>query len=141
MITLEQFLERVVKLGADRGPRRFPRGTQDREILMKSITLDLDEKVTYTEREVNEHLKRWQREVAPAIETDHVTLRRELVDYGYLERKRDGSEYRVGFPAKSVAFAIEIYDVDLRATVAAYLAEQARKAAEKKAKRAGEAKQ
>lgn len=136
MITLEQFVERVVRLGADRGPRRFPRGAQDREILMKSITLDLDEKVTYTEREVNEHLKRWQREVAPAIETDHVTLRRQLVDHGYLERKRDGSEYRVGFPAKSVAFAIEIYDVDLRATVAAYLAEQARKAAEKRAKRA-----
>ncbi len=70
-----------------------------------------------------------------------MTLRRELVDHGYLERKRDGSEYRVGFPAKSVAFAIEIYDVDLRATVAAYLAEQARKAAERKAKRAGAAKQ
>lgn len=136
MITLEQFLERVVRLGADRGPRGFPRDTQDREILMKSITLDLDEQATYSEREVNEQLKRWKREVAPAIETDHVTLRRGLVDYGYLERTRDGSAYRVGFPAKSVAFDLAIYEVDLRATVAAYLADQARKAAEKKAKRA-----
>jgi hypothetical protein len=135
MITLEEFVERVVKLGADRGPRSFPRGRRDREILMKSISLELDEKRTYSEREVNEHLKRWQREIAPAIECDHVTLRRTLVDHGQLERTRDGKEYRVGFPAKSVAFDVEIYDVDLRATVAAYRAEQARLAAKKKAKR------
>jgi hypothetical protein len=134
MITLEEFVERVVKLGADRGPRSFPRGARDREILLKSIALELDEKRTYSEREINEHLKRWKRDVAPAIESDHVTLRRTLVDYGHLERTRDGKEYRVGFPAKSVAFDVEIYDVDLRATVAAYLAEQERKAAEKKAK-------
>jgi hypothetical protein len=140
MITLEEFVGRVVRLGADRGPRGFPRGARDREILMKSVTLDLDEKAIYSEREVNEHLKCWKRDVAPALETDHVTLRRWLVDYGYLERKRDGSEYRVGFPAKAVAFDVAIYDVDLRATVAAYLAEQSRRAAEKKARRAGGAK-
>ena len=136
MITLEEFVERVVRLGADRGPRGFPRGKQDREILMKSITLDLDEKATYSEREVNAQLLRWKREVTPAIETDHVTLRRWLVDYGHLERTRDGSKYRVGFPAESVAFDLAIYAVDLRATVAAYLAEHERKTAEKKAKRA-----
>jgi hypothetical protein len=136
MITLEEFVERIVKLGADRGPRAFPRATRDREILMKSITLDLDEKRTYSERQVNEHLKRWRREIAPAIESDHVTLRRTLVDCGHLERTRDGKEYRVGFPPRSVAFDMGIYDVDLRATVAAYLADQERKAALRKAKRA-----
>jgi hypothetical protein len=135
MISLEEFVERVVKLGADRGPRGFPRATRDREILMKSITLELDEKRTYSEREVNEQLKRWLREIAPAIESDHVSLRRTLVDYGHLERTRDGKQYRVGFPPKSVAFDTEIYDIDLRATVAAYVAEQQRLAAEKKAKR------
>jgi hypothetical protein len=136
MITLEEFVERIVKLGADRGPRGFPRAQRDREILMKSITLDLDEKRTYAEREVNEHLKRWKRDIAPAIESDHVTLRRTLVDCGHLERTRDGKEYRVGFPHRTVAFDVEIYDVDLRATVAAYLAEQERKAAQRKVKRA-----
>ncbi|MGH8675454.1 MAG: DUF2087 domain-containing protein, partial [Burkholderiales bacterium] len=109
MITLEEFIERVVRLGADRGPRRFPHPMRDREILMKSITLELDEKASYSERDVNEHLKRWKREIAPAIETDHVTLRRWLVDYGHLERTRDGRKYRVGFPPKSVAFDVEIY--------------------------------
>jgi hypothetical protein len=135
MISLEEFVERVLKLGADRGPRGFPRARRDREILMKSIALELDEKATYSERQVNEQLKRWLREIAPAIDVDHVSLRRTLVDYGYLERTREGSAYRVGFPPNAVAFDVEVYDVNLRATVAAYLAERDRKAAEKKARR------
>jgi hypothetical protein len=136
MITLDEFVERVLKLGADRGPRGFPKNTRDREILMKSFALELDEKAVYTERQVNEQLRRWQREIAPALDVDHVTLRRWLVDYGHLERTRDGKEYRVGFPARALAFDVEIYDVDLRATVKAFLAEQERKAAQKKATRA-----
>jgi hypothetical protein len=135
MISVEEFVERVVRLGADRGPRGFPRGARDREILLKSIALGLDEKRSYSEREVNEILKRWKREVAPALACDHVTLRRWLVDYGHLERTRDGSKYRLGFPANSVAFDVEIYDVDLPATVAAFLAERERKAAERRARR------
>ena len=136
MISLEEFVERLLRLGVDRGPRGFPRARRDREILMKSVTLELDEKRSYSEREVNEHLKRWKREIAPALECDHVTLRRWLVDYGHLERTRDGKVYRVGFPPKAVVFDTDIYDVDLRTTVAAYLAEQARIAAEQRAKRA-----
>ena len=136
MISVEEFVERVVRLGADRGPRGFPRGARDREILMTSFTLGLDEKRSYSEREVNELLKRWKREVAPALDSDHVTLRRWLVDYGHLERTRDGSKYRVGFPPKSVAFDVEIYDVDLSATVAAFLEERERDAAERRARRA-----
>lgn len=137
MISASEFVERVVRLGAERGPRGFPRGKRDREILMKSFTLGLDEKAVYAEREVNEQLKRWQREIAPALDVDHVTLRRWLVDYGHLERTRDGKQYRVGFPAKSMAFDVEVYDLDLRATVAAHRAEQARRAEERKARRAG----
>jgi hypothetical protein len=135
MISLEEFVERLLRLGADRGPRGFPRARRDREILMKSVTLELDEKRVYSEREINAQLKRWKREIAPALDCDHVTLRRWLVDYGHLERTRDGKEYRVGFPPKAVVFDTEIFDVDLTATVAAYLAEQERLAAEKKAKR------
>ncbi len=135
MITLEEFVERLLKLGADRGPRGFPKGSRDREILMKSFALELDEKAVYGERAINEHLKRWKREIAPALDVDHVTLRRWLCDYGHLERTRDGKEYRVGFPPKALAFDVEIYDVDLRATVQAFLAEQERTAARKKAAR------
>ena len=121
MISPEEFVERLCRLGADRGPRRFPRKPQDRDILMKSIVMLLDSSETYTENQINDALKGWNRDVAPAIDSDHVTLRRLLVDYGHLERTADGSWYRVGFPPRPVAFDLEIDDIDVRATIAAYL--------------------
>jgi hypothetical protein len=121
MITLDEFVERLCKLCADGGTRPFPRARRDREILMQSIVQSLDSARTYEEREINELLQSWQREIAPAIETDHVTLRRLLVDYGRLERTASGSSYRVGFPQRTTAFELGVYDVDLRATIAAYL--------------------
>ena len=124
MISAEEFVERLCRVGADRGPRGFPRAARDREILMQSIVLGLDSSRDYAEREIDAALRAWKHDVAPAIETDHVTLRRLLVDWGRLERTADGARYRVGFPPKSVAFDLEVYDLDLRATVAAYLEHQ-----------------
>src|SRR5262245_40326293 len=120
MVSAEEFVGRLCRLGADRGPRRFPRNRQDREILMKSITMTLESAKTYTEAEVNGALLSWKQDVAPAIETDHVTLRRLLVDYGHLERSADCRAYRVGYPARPMAFDLEVDDVDVRATIAAF---------------------
>ena len=120
MIAPEEFVERLCRLGADRGPRRFPRKPRDREILMKSIVMLLDSERTYTEPEINASIQDWQRDVAPAIESDHVTVRRLLVDYGHLERTVYGRRYRVGFPPRPVAFDLEVDDIDVRATIAAY---------------------
>jgi len=121
MISPEEFVERLCRLCADRGPRRFPRKPRDRQILMKSIVMGLDSSRSYTERQINALLRSWSRDVAPAIECDHVTLRRLLVDYGQLDRSADGSEYRVGFPPGPVAFDLEVEMIDCPATVAAYL--------------------
>ena len=121
MITADVFVERLCRLGADRGPRGFPRRRRDRAILMKSILLLLDSSRTYSEEQINALLREWLQHVAPAIETDHVAVRRLLVDYGHLERTADGGSYRVGFPPGDVAFDVEVYDIDVRATVAAYL--------------------
>lgn len=120
MITLDEFVERLCKVAADRGPRAFPRSGTDREVLFQSIALSLDSARSYSEREINDALNRWKRDVAPAIDIDHVTLRRLLVDYGRLERTADGGAYRVGFPPRAVAFDLRIYDVDLPTTIAAY---------------------
>jgi hypothetical protein len=122
VISVEEFAERLCRLGADRGPRGFPRKPRDREILMKSLVLGLDAARVYTEPQINALLQRWSRDVAPAIAVDHVTLRRLLVDHGHLERTADGSRYRVGFPPGMVAFDLAVFDLDLRATVAAYRA-------------------
>ena len=121
MIEIDEFVDRLCRLGADRGPRGFPRRRNDREILMKSIVMLMDSSRTYTEGEITDALRDWKRGVAPAIETDHVTLRRLLVDHGHLERTADGRRYRVGFPPRPVAFDLEIEELDLRATIAAYL--------------------
>lgn len=94
---------------------------------MKSIVMLLDSDAEYSEQEVNERLIRWNREIAPEIECDYVTLRRLLVDYGELERTADGGWYRMGFPARPVAFAMDIDELDLHAIVAAYRMEQARR--------------
>jgi hypothetical protein len=127
MISAEEFVERLCRLGADRGPRAFPRRRRDREILLKSVVMLMDSSRTYAEREVNALLKDWKREVAPAIQTDHVTLRRLLVDAGHLERTRDGRAYRVGFPAQPVAFDLEVDEIDVRATIAAFVEYSARR--------------
>lgn len=128
VIGVDEFVERLCQLGARRGPRGFPRRVRDRRILMKSILLDLDSARVYCEREIDEILRAWNREVAPEIETDHVTLRRWLVDYGLLERTADGRAYRVGFPPGAVAFDLEVDPLDTRATVAAYREQQRRRA-------------
>lgn len=121
MVSVENFLERLCRLGGER-PRPFPRKRRDREILVKSILMCLDSSRTYTEREINDQLELWNREVAPAIQTDYATVRRLLVDWGHLDRTADGRRYRVGFPADAVAFELEIDQIDLAATIAAHRA-------------------
>src|SRR5690349_2629926 len=116
MIGVEEFVERLCRLGADRGPRNFPRKQRDRQILMKSMRMLLDSARSYSEPEINAAIQAWSRDVAPAIRTDHVTLRRLLIDHGHLERTADGRAYRVGFPSKPVAFDVEVDDIDVRAT-------------------------
>ena len=91
MITLDEFVERLCRLGADGASRRFPRNSRDREILMQSVVMQLDSERSYSEQEINAQLKAWSRDVAPSIEIDHVTLRRLLVDYQRLERTADGA--------------------------------------------------
>jgi hypothetical protein len=120
MISVEEFVERICLIGAARGPRRFPRKRRDRQIMIKTILMRLDSSATYTEPEINKILEIWNREDAPEITTDYVTVRRLLIDHGHLERTADGSSYRVGFPPASVAFDLEIDEIDVRATIAAY---------------------
>ena len=121
MISVGEFVERLCRIGADRGPRRFPRKARDRQIMIKSITMLMDSGRSYRESEINELLQTWKREVAPAIGTDHVTLRRLLVDLGHFERTADGRAYRVGFPPDAMLFDLEVDDVDTRATIAAFV--------------------
>jgi hypothetical protein len=132
VISVEEFVERLCLVGASKGPRRFPRAAKDRGILMHSFVLGLDSGREYSEPQVNDAIQAWKRDIIPAIETDHVTLRRLLVDWGQLERSADGARYQVGFPPRNLAFDLEVYDLDLKATVAAFRDHQERERAERR---------
>ncbi|MBN1878802.1 DUF2087 domain-containing protein [bacterium] len=66
---------------------RFPRKEKEKLVILKRVVEEFDLECRYTEKEVNEILK-------PICE-DYVTVRRYLIEYRFLGRKADGSEYWV----------------------------------------------
>ncbi|MBF4693984.1 DUF2087 domain-containing protein [Fusibacter ferrireducens] len=54
-------------------------------VILKQIAATLDPQKHYTEKELNTILK--------AIYPDFVTLRRYLIEYGFMDRSKDGAEY------------------------------------------------
>ena len=91
------------------GPERnFPRGGRDRAVLLKAASLRLAPARRYTEPEVTGQLKDWLREIGTTLRIDPVTLRRHLVDYGYLDRD----------PAGRVYWVLERTDWDFESAVA-----------------------
>lgn len=92
----------------------FPRKPRDRHILLKSVVLTLDREREYTKREIGDKLAYWLVDIYRSAEFDHVTLRRLLVDTGYLARKADGSSYPEADPASAEEmFVLEVDTVDV----------------------------
>ena len=58
-------------------------------IILRWLATNFEADKLYTEKEVNSVLK-------AAYERDYVSLRRDLVDFGYLRRERDGAKYWLG---------------------------------------------
>jgi len=65
----------------------FPTKQKRIIVVLQHIANFFEHKKKYSEKEVNEVLKR--------IYHDYVTIRRYLIEYGFLDRKADGSEYWV----------------------------------------------
>lgn len=63
----------------------FPTKEKRKLAILRYIMKQFDSEKKYNEKEVNEIIK--------AIYHDYVTIRRYLIEYGFLDRKRDGSEY------------------------------------------------
>ena len=89
----------------------------DRAVLRTTILARFDSAAVYTEREVNERLKAWLAGVGRMIETDHVNLRRLLIDTQVLTRTSDCAEYRV-HPDAAAALPAELAGLDAGAIVA-----------------------
>lgn len=65
--------------------KTFDLKQKQRFVVLREIATYLQPGLKYTEHEINEILE--------AIYEDYVTIRRYLIDYGFLDRKPDGSEY------------------------------------------------
>ncbi len=118
LITAEQFKKRLVTLCLRGGGAGLPRRPRDRQILLKSIVLLMDPEHAYAPAALDELLKSWLAQIGRCCETDHATLRRLLVDEGYLERPPDGRFYRVCTPGPAATdFESAVNGVDVVATV------------------------
>ncbi|MDF2672825.1 MAG: hypothetical protein K0R09_1090 [Clostridiales bacterium] len=63
----------------------FPKKEKKKLIILKHIINRFDANMKYTEKEVNTILEE--------IYSDYVTIRRYLIEYGFMDRHRDGSQY------------------------------------------------
>lgn len=111
-IRTAEFKNRLAVLCLRGGGQGFPRKHRDQHILFKSITLMLETKRDYSETEVNECLAKWLSQVGRSVEIDHVSLRRYLVDAGYLTRDTAGKGYRVDVEQTIGLFEADIEEVD-----------------------------
>lgn len=127
-ITKEQFVKRLTGLLLRSGLADFPKDDTDRHILLKSAVLTLGPVDTLTEKEVSEKLDIWVKDIAQVKSFDRVTLRRYLIDAGYLTRSKDGSSYAVARPApRAGLFDPAVEEVAVTEVVAAAREEIARR--------------
>ena len=87
--TTEKERDEILKAYFREGPggplARFPKKEKKKIAILAHIAKNFVVEKKYSEKEVNEILKK--------IYADHVTIRRYLIEYGYMDRNRDGSQY------------------------------------------------
>ena len=90
-ITASHFKDRLVALIL--GGRDLPKKPMDHHILIFGATLGLEPRRQYSEAALNAELSKWTSLFGGNFNLDHVTLRRFLVDDGYLRRDAAGGSY------------------------------------------------
>jgi hypothetical protein len=119
-VTTREFEERLAALCLSGKRPDLPRKRRDRHILFISIAQTLEAGKPYSEQELNAALQEWLAHVGSSFDLDHVTLRRYLVDEGYLSRAASGTTYEVCFPARGgIEFEPDVLDVDQLAVLQA----------------------
>jgi hypothetical protein len=119
-ITKEYFTKRLADLCIKSGLQDLPKDLTDQHILLKSAILMVGQPgSSLTEKEVTEKLELWFLEVGQIKFLDPVTIRRTLVDRGYLTRSKDGSSYQVSQPGSTtVTFDDEVDRLDIAEVIA-----------------------
>ncbi len=81
----EEILKKYFPEGTDGPLKAFSPKEKHKLVVLREIAKRFEQDRVYNEKEINQILK--------DVFHDYVTLRRYLIDYGFLDRKQDGSEY------------------------------------------------
>lgn len=81
----QKILRKHFPEGTDQSLNTYPLKEKSRLIILREVARRFEKGTFYTEKEVNQ--------ILTAIYADYVILRRHLIDYGFLDRKSDGSQY------------------------------------------------
>jgi hypothetical protein len=113
LITAGEFEERIAALCLSGTGAAFPRRQRDRHILYRCMVQMFDMKEPCSEADLNDALRGWLSGIGTNFEMDHVTLRRYLVDEGYVLRDAGGSRYVVNLEGNGlVEFDKEVSRID-----------------------------
>ena len=131
----DEYAKRIEDLCARGGRHPVPRRARDRAILLHALARAFAGGKEHTEKQVDARIQAWLLQTGRSLETDHVALRRALIDDGFLAREPRGSAYRSSTRYKSLwTFDPEVSRVDPEVVVAdaqARAAERKRLAREK----------
>lgn len=83
----EEVLRKLFPNGLEGQLVRFPKKQKQKVIVLRAITSMLDQTKRYTEQELNAAIAKY--------DPDYVTIRRYLIEYGFVDRENDGSAYWV----------------------------------------------
>ena len=89
---IEELFRRLLQSGQLQG---FPKHPGELDTVLAVAAAGLTRRWPYPEWEINEALAGWLVSVRGDI--DHVTLRRRMVDFGFLKRRPDGSVYFLNY--------------------------------------------
>jgi hypothetical protein len=95
-VSRERFAERLVALCRSGVGPGLPRRRRDAHVFLRGAAAVVPPDVDCSEAQVNERLESWLAAVGDRVETDRVSLRRALVEWGYLQRDAAGARYRRG---------------------------------------------
>ncbi len=127
-MTSEQFTKRLVNLCLKSGLAGMPKDEADQHLLLKSAALLMGTTGALTEKEVNDKLQLWLTQVCVIKNFDRVTLRRWMVDTGYLTRSSNGATYQVAQPGpRPELFDASVEAIDPIETISAAREEQERR--------------
>ena len=124
MISEQQFKTSIARQFGGGHQPRFPKRRQDQLIFLGAAALYLSQHHLGQEKTLNTKLMNWLNEMGADQAVDHVTLRRYLVDFGFVERDRAGTRYRIRDAELQRLFDPSIFNLNLYSIVGQAQAER-----------------